>query len=247
MDFFPILLTVLAGISTAIGGLIAISIRKTKFCYLCIAFGFSAGVMIFIAFTELLGHGIENTNLFIATISFFAGILAIYLLDVFVPHEYEEESNKTSKIKRTAVLLTLGIAIHNFPEGMAVLFSSFSDAKLGILIAVAIAMHNIPEGIAVAMPVLYATKSKKKAFYYSFLSGIVEPVGAVISLVFLYQFLNSFVLGIILSAVAGIMVFISFDELLPYVYMQRENQNQHLSMLGLFLGMFVIAITLLVL
>ena len=130
---------------------------------------------------------------------------------------------------------------------MAVLFSSFSDAKLGILIAVAIAMHNIPEGIAVAMPVLYATKSKKKAFYYSFLSGIVEPVGAVISLVFLYQFLNSFVLGIILSAVAGIMVFISFDELLPYVYMQRENQNQHLSMLGLFLGMFVIAITLLVL
>ena len=247
MDFFPIILTILAGISTTIGGLIAISMKRARFCYLCIAFGFSAGVMIFISFTELLGQGIQNTSLFIATMSFFAGILLIYLLDVLVPHKYEEESQRTNRVKRTATLLFLGIAIHNFPEGMAVLFSSFSNLRLGILIAIDIAMHNIPEGIAVSMPILYATKSKRKAFYYSFLSGIVEPIGAVISLIFLYQFLDSFVLGIILSAVAGIMVFISFDELLPYVYRQRDSLNQHLSLLGLFLGMFVIALTLLVL
>lgn len=244
MDFFPLLLTLLAGLSTALGALIAISIRKTKFCYLCIALGFSAGVMIFISFTELLSQGIRNTNMLTAFLSFFGGILIIYLLDVLIPHTYEEEVDKRSKVKRTALLLFLGIAIHNFPEGMAVLFSSFSDFKLGILIAFAIALHNIPEGIAVSMPILYATKSRKKAFFYSLLSGIAEPIGAVISLVFLYQFLNSFILGILLSAVAGIMVFISFDELLPFVYKQGGN-NQHLPLLGMFLGMFVIALTLL--
>jgi len=251
MDYvlFSLFLAFLAGISTTIGGLIAFLIKKTKFCYLCVAFGFSAGVMIFISFTELLKQGIENTNLFIATLGFFGGILLIYLIDVIIPHTYEEEApgNRKSKIKKTAILLVLGIAIHNFPEGIAVMFSSISDINLGILIALAVAMHNIPEGIAVSLPVFYATKDRKKAFYYSFLSGIAEPIGAVLSFLFLYQFLNKFILGIILSSVAGIMVFISFDELLPYVYKQREGHNQHLSMLGLFLGMFVIAITLVLL
>ena len=246
---FPLLLAFLAGLSTTLGGLIAFAIKKAKFCYLCIAFGFSAGVMIFISFTELLKHGIESTNLLTATLGFFGGILLIYLIDVLIPHSYKEEvsENKRGKIKRTAILLVLGITIHNFPEGIAVMFSSISNIKLGILIALAVAMHNIPEGIAVSLPILYATKSKKKAFYYSFLSGIAEPIGAVLTFLFLSQFLNKFVLGIILSVVAGIMVFISFDELLPYVYKQREGHNQHLSMLGLFLGMFVIALTLLIL
>ena len=244
MNITPIILTILAGLSTGLGALIAVSIKKTKFCYMCIAFGFSAGVMIFISFTELLRQGIQNTNMFVATMSFFAGILAIYLIDVLIPHTYEEEVDKRSRVKRTAILLFLGIAIHNFPEGIAVMFSSISNVRLGVLIAIAIALHNIPEGIAVSMPIFYATRSRKKAFYYSLLSGIAEPIGAVISLVFLYQFLNSFVLGIILSAVAGIMVFISFDELLPYVYKQK-GMNQHLPLLGMFLGMFVIALTLL--
>lgn len=246
---FPLLLAFLAGLSTTLGGLIAFLIKKKKFCYLCVAFGFSAGVMIFISFAELFKQGIENTNLLTATLAFFGGILLIYLIDVLIPHTYEEETsgNKRGKIKRTAILLVLGITIHNFPEGIAVMFSSISSIKLGILIAIAVAMHNIPEGIAVSMPIFYATKSRKKAFYYSFLSGIAEPIGAVLSLLFLSPFLNDFILGVVLSAVAGIMVFISFDELLPYVYKQKEGNNQHLSMLGLFLGMFVIALTLLIL
>jgi len=249
---FPLLLAFLAGISTTLGSLIAFLIKKRepKFCYLCVAFGFSAGVMIFISFTELLAQGIENTNLLTAISGFFAGILLIFLIDFLIPHTYEEESyeNGKGKLKRTAILLTLGIAIHNFPEGIAVMFSSISNIRLGILIALAIALHNIPEGIAVSLPVFYATKSRKKAFWYSFLSGIAEPIGAVLSFLFLYQFLNNFILGIILSAVAGIMVFISFDELLPYVYKHKEShKQQHLSMLGLFLGMFVIALTLIIL
>jgi ZIP family zinc transporter len=240
---FAILLAFLAGISTFIGGLLVFLLNKTKFCYLCIAFGFSAGVMIFVSFAELLVQGIKITGFLYATLSFFGGILLIYLIDVFIPHIYEEESyeGKKGKLKRVAILLMLGITIHNFPEGIAVFFSSLSNIKLGILMALAIAMHNIPEGIAVSMPILYATRSRRKALTYSFLSGIAEPIGALLSFIVLYNFLNEFILGLILSAVAGIMIFISFDELLPYVY---KHKNQHLSMLGLFLGMFIISISI---
>lgn len=250
MEFvFPLLLAFLAGISTVFGSLLSLVVKKKpKFCYLCVAFGFSAGVMIFISFTELLREAIENTTLLIAFLGFFSGILLIYLIDVFIPHTYEEETVGKGKLKRTALLLTLGIAIHNFPEGIAVMFSSVSNTKLGILMAIAIALHNIPEGVAISLPILYTTKSRSKAFWYSFLSGIVEPIGAIVTYLFLYQFLNPFVLGIILSAVAGIMVFISFDELLPYVYKYKDSrQNPHLSMLGLFLGMLVMAVTILIL
>jgi len=238
-----LLLAFLAGISTLIGGLLIFLIKKPKFRYLCIAFGFSAGVMIFISFAELLNQGIKTTGLLYAILSFFGGILIIYLIDILIPHIYEEDEHKSKKgkLNKVAILLLLGITIHNFPEGIAVFFSSVSNAKLGILVALAIAMHNIPEGIAVSMPILYASKSKKKALLYSFLSGIAEPIGAILSFLILYKFLNEFVLGLVLSATAGIMVFISFDELLPYVY---KHKNQHLSMLGMFLGMFTISISM---
>ncbi|OGI11711.1 hypothetical protein A3K64_00245 [Candidatus Micrarchaeota archaeon RBG_16_36_9] len=237
----PLLLAFLAGISTLIGGLLSLLIKKPKFCYLCVSFGFSAGVMIFISFTELLAYGIETTGFLYAFIAFFLGIAFIYIIDILIPHIYEEESYKRNKLNKVAILLFLGITIHNFPEGIAVFFSSVSNIELGILVALAIAMHNIPEGIAIAMPIFYATKKRSKALFYSFLSGIAEPIGAILSFVFLSPFLNDFVLGIILSATAGIMIFISFDELLPYVY---KHKNQHLSMLGLFLGMFVMAISI---
>lgn len=245
---FALMLSLLAGISTTIGGLIAFFVRKTKFCYLCIAFGFSAGVMIFISFAELLVHAMETVGPSIAFLGFFSGMLVIYLIDFFVPHTYKEESNvgKKSRIKRTAILLFIGITIHNFPEGMAVMLSSLTEIKMGILVAVAIALHNIPEGIAVAMPIYYSTKDRKKAFYYSFLSGITEPMGALISFFFLAPFLSPLVLSLMLSAVAGIMVFISFDELLPYVYARHGNPHQHLAIMGLFLGMFIMALTMLV-
>ncbi|MEM5778374.1 MAG: zinc transporter ZupT [Candidatus Aenigmatarchaeota archaeon] len=237
-----ILLSLLAGLSTFIGGLLIFFLKKTKFCYLCIAFGFSAGVMIFVSFAELLSQGIKATGFLYATFSFFFGILLIYLIDILIPHTYEEETySKKGKLKKLAVLLILGITIHNFPEGITVFFSSLSNIKLGILIALAIAIHNIPEGVAVSMPIFYATKSKRKALKYSFLAGISEPIGAILSFIILYNFLNDFVLGLILSATAGVMIFISFDELLPYVY---KHKNQHLAMLGLFLGMFIISISI---
>ncbi|MBT3463792.1 zinc transporter ZupT [archaeon] len=240
------LLTVFAGLSTVLGSLIVLFVDKKKEIHLNIAMGFAAGVMIFISFTELLNQSIVIIGYATAMASFFAGILFIYAIDVLIPHEYEkEESCKHGKnnknLKRCGTLLAVGIAIHNFPEGIAVFFSSLANIKLGIAMAVAIALHNIPEGIAIAMPIYYATKSRKTAFMYSLLSGIAEPIGALIAWFFLRNYMTTFVLNILLAAVAGIMVFISFDELLPYAYNVKQH---HPTVFGILMGMIVMAISL---
>jgi zinc transporter, ZIP family len=136
----------------------------------------------------------------------------------------------------------LAVAIHNFPEGFITFFTTLRDPMLGVSIAVAVAIHNIPEGIAVAVPIYYATGSRKKAFFWAFLSGIAEPVGALIGYVVLARFLNDIVFGVVFAAVAGLMVYISFDQLLPTA---REYGNHHLSVLGLVLGMALMALSLL--
>lgn len=136
----------------------------------------------------------------------------------------------------------LAIGIHNFPEGLATFTAAMSDPNLGIAIAVAIAIHNIPEGIAVSVPVFYATGNKKKAFTLSFLSGLSEPIGAIIGYLLLMQFMSPLVFGIVFAAVAGIMVFISIDELLPAA---QEYGEHHLSIYGLVGGMGVMALSLL--
>jgi len=140
------------------------------------------------------------------------------------------------------VFVALAIAIHNFPEGLATFIAALQKPALGLSIAVAIAIHNIPEGISVSVPVYYATGSKKKAFVYSFLSGLAEPVGALIGYFILRSFINDLVFGILFALVAGIMVFISFDELLPAA---EEYGEHHLSIYGLIAGMGVMALSLL--
>jgi len=236
------LLSILAGLSTTIGSAIAFFIRKFKPIYLYLGMGFSAGVMIFISFMELLSLSIAKIGLSYALIAFFSGIFVIYLIDIIVPHTYEKEKgNHNSNLKRLGLFVALGIAIHNFPEGFAVFFSSLVEIKLGLLIAVAIALHNIPEGIAVALPIYYATKSKAKAFYFSFLSGIAEPIGAFLGYFILFPFITQFILYLILSAVAGIMIFISFDELLPFAL---KSRRRHTVILGVLFGMLVAALSL---
>jgi len=130
----------------------------------------------------------------------------------------------------------------NFPEGMATFYSALVDVRLGIAIAVAIAIHNIPEGLAVSAPIYKATGSKKKAFLWSFLSGIAEPAGALFTAAFLLPFLNAQVLGMVLAAIAGVMVFISIDELVP---VSRSYGFEHLPVLGFIAGMIVMAASLL--
>jgi ZIP family zinc transporter len=262
---FAMLLTTLAGLSTGIGSAIAFFIRKPKYSYLSFLLGFSAGVMIYISFVELLKTSVEDVGFMSANLGFFAGIGFIALLDILIPHEYEEErsgtprfaavrrvfgrllkQNETSPendaapgLMRIGVLTALGIAIHNFPEGM-VTFSSVAtgDAALGIKVAVAIAIHNVPEGIAVSAPILYATGNRRQAFLWSFSSGLAEPAGAIIGYAILHPFLTPSLLSIMLAVVAGIMVYISLVELLPVAHRYGKQQ---LVVGGIVVGMLVMA------
>lgn len=244
----PLLLTAIAGFSTAIGSLIALFFKEPKKQHLQFILGLSAGVMIYVSFVELLGTAVTNIGFLWANTAFFGGIIFIMTLDFLIPHEYIEEhvdgGNKESKKLMAAGLFTaIGLAIHNFPEGLAVFMSALGDVKLGSALAVAISIHNIPEGIAVAMPIWMATRSKKKAFFYSFISGIAEPLGAIVGLLILMPFLNDTILQISLAFVGGIMVFISFDELLPLTY-SSDSGDEHLSILGVISGMAIMAFSL---
>lgn len=249
------LLTTLAGLSAGIGGLVVFLIREPKLGYLSPLLGFAAGVMIYVSMVELLLGSIETIGFIWANIAFFIGILFMFLLDKLVPHLHIDaepepfhedkvesfDKETETKLRKAGLLTALGIALHNFPEGMAVFSVSLLDTSLGISIAFAIAAHNIPEGIAVAVPIFYSTKSRAKGFGYSLFSGLAEPVGALIGFLILYPFLTEGVLNATLAFVGGIMVFISFDELLP---ISREYGNEHTSNIGLFLGMVVMMITL---
>lgn len=243
---YPLLLSLLAGLSTGIGGLIALCIRDYKKSHLCFSLGLSAGVMIYISLVELLPEAIGNIGGISANIGFFIGIFFIALLDYAIPHNYIQEeahqnSSKQSNLSRTGLLTALGIAIHNLPEGLLVLGAALANPRLGITLALAIALHNIPEGISISIPIYYATKSRAKAFFYSLLSGLAEPLGALIGGLLLYQYLNQTVVGYLLSFAAGVMVFISFDELLPTSFAQGRR---HICLTGLLLGMAIIALSL---
>ncbi|MDD5174430.1 MAG: zinc transporter ZupT [Candidatus Omnitrophica bacterium] len=246
--WLPLLLCFLAGIFTVVGSLITFFIRDFKRSYLQFFLGLSGGVMIYVSFVELLPSSINTIGAFKANLAFFEGIILMMLIDFFVPHEYIAEKIKMDdnkqKMMAAGIFTAIGIGIHNFPEGLAVFMSALVDIKLGVALAIAIALHNIPEGIAVAMPIFYATKSRKKAFWYSFLSGFAEPAGAVVAILVLMPFLNPAVLSFALAFVAGIMVFISFDELLP---LSCESEGYHVSIFGVIIGMAIMAASLILL
>ncbi len=256
-------LTLMAGLCTGIGSLLAFFAKKTNTRFLSVALGFSAGVMIYVSMIEIfvkakdsLVEALGKTGGSWATVgAFFGGIFLIALIDRLVPsgenpHEMRkvEDMNKSQpdagkgRLMRMGMFTAMAIAIHNFPEGLATFTSAMKDPSLGIAIAAAIAIHNIPEGIAVSIPVYYATGDKKKAFKLSFLSGLSEPVGAIIGYLILATFFNDVVFGVLFASVAGIMVFISLDELLPTA---REYGEAHLSIYGLIAGMMVMAVSLL--
>jgi len=236
-------LTALAGLSTTIGGLLGIFVKKPGPRFMALTMGFAGGVMILVSFVELLQGGVDTVGFGPAHLAFFAGMLGMFLIDFLIPHEYMAERHRTEGsgqegLLRAGLLVALGIGIHNFPEGMATFTGALQDVSLGVAIAGAIALHNIPEGLAVSAPVYAATGSRSKAFLWSFLSGVAEPAGAAVAALVLMPFLSEAVLGFMLAAVAGIMVFISLDELLPVA---RSFGQEHLSIVGVGLGMAVMA------
>jgi zinc transporter, ZIP family len=257
---FALGLTLFAGLSTGIGSAIAFFAKRTNTKFLSTALGFSAGVMIYVSFVEIFPHAFEsikssdaNYPELMTVVAFFVGIAIIFAIDMLIPnaenpHEMRsvEEMNtqKERKLKRMGLLMAISIAIHNFPEGMATFATAMVSPEIAIPIAVAIAIHNIPEGIAISVPIFYATGSRKKAFWLSFASGMAEPLGGLVGYFILMHFLNAYVLGLLMAAVAGIMVFISVDELLPSAEKYGEH---HLSIAGFVAGMAIMAFTLLVL
>jgi len=244
----PFSLTILAGLSTVVGSLIYLSHILCKRKSIGFFLGMSAGVMIYLSFVELLSHSIKNVGFVNANIYFFVGVIIMALIDYFLPHQYLEEKicRKHTIIDRrllsTGIVVTLGLVIHNFPEGMAVFLSSFSNIKLGILLALAIAIHNIPEGIAVAAPIYQATQSKAKAIKYAFISGMAEPLGAIIAFLLLRPYLNTNILSYVFALVAGVMVYISFDELLPTCF---RDEYGHRAIIGIVIGMMIVSFSLL--
>ncbi|PIN98371.1 MAG: zinc transporter ZupT [Candidatus Diapherotrites archaeon CG10_big_fil_rev_8_21_14_0_10_31_34] len=246
-----LILALFAGLSTTIGSAVVFFIKEMKTSYLAFSLAFSTGVMITISFIEMLPKGIEAIGYEKAIIMFFGGAGIIFLVDYFIPHEYilEKVSNvkkQDAKLLKTGLFVGLGLAIHNFPEGFAVFAGNLHSAETGIIMAIAIAIHNIPEGIAVSIPVYFATKKKRKAFFVSFLSGMAEPLGAIIAALILLPFLSDSVIGASLAFVAGIMVFICFDELLPTAK-KYCNGNSHLMIFGLLIGSLVMGATLVIL
>ena len=239
-------LTAAAGLSTTIGSLLVFAIRSPGRRFMALSLGFAGGVMILVSFVELLPKGMEILGFGWGYAAFLGGLLVMFVVDAAIPHSYQGVADagagdRDSRMLRLGVFVALGIGIHNFPEGMATFVSTLADPRLGAAIAVAIALHNIPEGLAVAAPVYAATGSKGKAFVWSFLSGVAEPVGAGLAAIFLLPFLREAVLAAVLAGVAGLMVFISLDELLPAA---REQGEEHLSIIGAIAGMTVMAASL---
>jgi ZIP family zinc transporter len=287
-------LTALAGMATGLGSAIAFFAQRTNYRFLSVATGFSAGVMLYVSFVEILPKGSdalveaygEPGGHWANAGAFFGGILLIGVIDSLIPsaenpHEMHSEAEKAplhdpeaplpefaaaagaagpqargmhdhsphGALLRMGLLTALAIGIHNFPEGLATFLAALEDPAVGVAIAVAIALHNIPEGISVSVPIFYATGDRRRAFLYSVLSGLAEPVGAGLAYVLLRLTVGHpsggfapQVMGVLFAAVAGIMVYISLDELLPA---SRAYGKGHDSLLGLLGGMVMMALSLL--
>lgn len=285
-------LTLLAGMATGIGSVIAFTAKRTNYRFLSVATGFSAGVILYVSFVEIFFKGADALagrygdvlGNWINVASFFGGMLLIGVIDNLIPaaenpHETHAEAETAPlhdpsaplpdgcelalasaagmhdhsahhhKLMRMGLFTALAIGIHNFPEGLATFLAALQNPGLGIAIALAIALHNIPEGISVSVPIFYATGNRKKAFAYSMLSGLAEPVGAGIAYLVLLLFLGGDgavippqLMGVLFGGVAGIMVYISLDELLPT---SRAYGKGHDSLYGLVAGMVVMALSLL--
>ena len=261
---FAFLLTILAGLATGVGGMAILRSKVTNTKFLSICLSFSAGVMLYISFAEILLEAFEDleyvigngVGYLVATVSFFAGILIIAAIDRFIPHHDEitelsersdnpgdKEAYKQKELKRTGVMAAIAIATHNFPEGIIVFMAALHNPGMGIAIAIAIMIHNIPEGVATAAPIYYATGSKRKALLYAFGTGLIQPVGALVAWFFMQNILDDIeaIFGIAFAAVAGIMVYVAIHQLLPAA---QKFGKHHSVMKWLFAGMVAMAIGL---
>ncbi len=240
--FNAFLVSTIAGMSTLLGGIIIFFKIKdnhiNKFITFCLSF--SIAIMIGISLTDLIPTSLFNIlynyklllAVLIIFISFFVGGLTVF----FINHLMKNQDNSLYKL---GILSMIALIVHNFPEGIATFMSSIKDVNLGIKLALAIMFHNIPEGISIAVPIYYATKSKKKALFSTFLSGIAEPLGAITTYLILNKYVTDTMISITLLFVAGIMITLSIEEMLPKALSYKNNKYIYG---GLILGIILILI-----
>ncbi len=251
-------LTLIAGLATVIGGSVSFFVKRSNLRLLAVGLGFSAGVMIYMALTEILKEAQEFSAVYfgekaalITFVGFFCGIGIAALIDYFLPAHFGDDlidkdpeniSEDDVKIKKAGLLTAIAISLHRFPEGLTMFLVASTNVKLGIPLAIAIAIHNLPEGIAIGLPMYHATGKKRYAMLFSFIAGISGPIGALIGFMLIKIFMPQMAIGILFSIVAGIMVYISLDTLLPTA---REYGENHDVMAGILSGMFFIGAGLL--
>lgn len=261
MDFFDpqvqmaFLVTFLASLATVVGGAFVLFFREPSPRLLSFGLAFAGGAMVYVSLTEILNKSIQafsqaysaKVGFALGTLSFLLGVVLVILLDRLIAHPHaaldrtgvQQQSHK--KLYRTGLLTLFAITAHNFPEGLATFFATLEGADLGVPLAVAIAIHNIPEGIAIAVPVYMATQNKMLALGASFISGLAEPLGALIGYTLLAPLMSPVLYGCIFGLIGGVMVFLALDELLPAA---KRYAIGHETVYGLVTGMSALGLSL---
>ena len=253
-------LTTLVGLSMGLGSLLSFIVDETNKRFLALSLSFSAGIMIYVSFMAILPEGMELIESYtgqhsslIALTGFFGGMLITALMEKLVHrfgghihgHHHGEHKNveehDDEHLSKLGLMSAVAIAIHNLPEGLALFTAGLKDITMAIPIAAAIVLHNIPLSIAISVPIYHSTGSKKKAFTYSLLVGLCQPLGAIIGYALLSRYFNDLVFGVLFSVVAGVMIFVSLDELLPSA---QKYEDHHISVYGAIAGMMVMALSL---
>lgn len=253
-------LTLVVGLSMGLGSLISFFVKETNKKFLAISLSFSAGIMVYVSFMAILPEGMEliEENLGHerghgwALVAFFSGMILVAIVEKLVHglggghgdhdhsghHHLDTEGEHLNKL---GLVSAIAIGIHNLPEGLAIFTAGLNDISLAIPIALAVVMHNIPLGMAISIPIYYSTKSRKKAMLYTVLVGLCQPLGAVLGYIVLYRFFSDFLFGVLFSIIAGIMIFVAVDELLPTA---QKYEDHHISVYGFIVGMIVMAASL---
>lgn len=252
-------LTLAVGLSMGLGSLISFFAKETNKRFLAFALSFSAGIMIYVGFMGILPEGIhlieENIGHerghVIALVAFFSGMIITAIIEKLVhllggAHSHEHSGHhhihkEGDHLNKLGIVSAIAIAVHNLPEGLAIFTAGLNDIVLAIPIAAAVVMHNIPLGMAISIPISYSTGSRKKAFIYTILVGLCQPLGAIIGYLLLYKFFSDVLFGVLFAMIAGIMIFVAVDELLPT---SQRYEDHHISVYGFIIGMIVMAISL---
>ncbi len=246
--FGPLLISTIAGLSTVVGGLIVYLKIKNKEEFITTCLSFSLSVMIMISIIELIP---ESSYSIVRRFGYFYGfiiLIIVFLLGMISVNYINNKINKTTEnccensdknLFRVGVLSMIALMLHNFPEGIATFMSAYKDLNLGISLGLAIMMHNIPEGISIAVPIYYSTHSKRKGVVYSLISGLAEPIGAIMTYLIFKKYITNISLSIVLILVAGIMITLSINKLFPEVLKYNKKKNM---IIGMSLGVVVVLI-----